>query len=289
MLKYECDPGSISDMRHATVSVSLRRSAAGGFTLIELLVVIAIIALLAAIVLPALSKAKGKAHAIKCMSNGRQLTLAWLAYAADHEDVLVDNPGWAAGAMSWVAHPDNIDTFKLVDRAQSALAPYLHSAGVFKCPADTLSAPNGGRVRSFALNAALGGKADVTQNQQPDRDFVNLTKLGHLILPSFSDVFVVVDEHPDSINDATFHVIPGLAPANAKWRDLPASYHYGGGANFSFADGHSEIKIWRDVRTRQASRRSYKWWVGGNDTMHFQTPASADYRWISDRMPYKPK
>jgi prepilin-type N-terminal cleavage/methylation domain-containing protein/prepilin-type processing-associated H-X9-DG protein len=276
-------------MRHAIVSASLQRSAVGGFTLIELLVVIAVIAMLAGLLLPVLSKAKGKGQAIKCMSNGRQLTLAWLAYAADHEDVLVANPGWVGGAMSWAANPDNIDILKLVDITQSALALHLGAAGVYKCPADRLQAPNGDRVRSFAMNAALGGKADVTQNDQPDRDFINVTKLGVLLTPPPNDVFVVVDEHPDSINDATFHVIPGLAPANAKWRDLPASYHYGGGANFSYADGHSEIKIWRDGRTKQAMKRSYKWWVGGVDTTHFQVPASADYQWISDRMPYQPK
>jgi len=276
-------------MRRTTVSASLQRSEAGGFTLIELLVVIAIIAILAGLILPVLSKAKGKGHAIKCMNNGRQLTLAWLGYATDHEDVLVGNPGWVGGAMSWAAHPDNIDILKLTDIAQSALAPHLGSAGVYKCPADKLTAPNGERVRSFAMNAALGGKADVTQNQQPDRDFINATKLGELLTPPPTDVFVVVDEHPDSINDATFHVIPGLSLANAKWRDLPASYHYGGGANFSYADGHSEIKIWRDGRTKQAMKRSYKWWVGGNDTTHFQVPASVDYQWISDRMPYKTK
>lgn len=276
-------------MRRATVSASLRRSAVGGFTLIELLVVIAIVAILAALLLPTLSKAKSKGHAIKCMSNGRQLTLAWWLHATEHEDVLVGNPGWVGGAMTWTANPDNIDTTKLTDASQALLAPYLSAAGVFKCPSDKIHAPNGERVRSMAMNAAMGGKADVSQNEQPDRDYVNITKLGQITTPAPSDVFVILDEHPDSINDATFHVIPGFSPANAKWRDLPASYHYGGGANFSYADGHSEIKIWRDGRTVQAIKKQFKWWSGGSDTTHFLVPASVDYRWISDRMPYKPK
>ena len=263
-----------------------------GFTLIELLVVIAIIAILAAMLLPALGAAKSRAQALKCMSNGRQLTIAWLMYATENDDDLVGNPGsfnWVGGNMSWAGVPDNIDALKMVDSAQSALGAYVGNASVFKCPADKIAAPNGPRVRSFSLNAALGGKATVDENEFADREYINATKLSALVTPSPADVFAMVDEHPDSINDAAFHVVPGRSLGNAKWRDLPASYHYGNGANFSFADGHCEIKRWQDSRTRQAIKKQFKWWVRGSETAHFPVPASVDYRWISDRMPYKPK
>jgi len=283
-------PGSTIKPPRAAERTVTAREGGRGFTLIELLVVIAIIAILASILLPALAAAKGKAHAVKCLSNTKQLAYAVHLYATDFEDAFPGNPGsksWVGGALDWNFSPDNINEQKLVDRAASAIAPYLESIGVFKCPSDTKSAKNGLRVRSLSMNAALGGSADVSRNQDTTRQYINAAKMSQLEMPGPSETFMMLDEHPDSINDATFHVVPGLSLASAEWRDLPASYHYGGGANFTFADAHSEIKIWRDARTKKQIRQQEKWWSGRNSPL--PVPGSQDYQWITDRMPYLPK
>ncbi|MSU59682.1 MAG: prepilin-type N-terminal cleavage/methylation domain-containing protein [Pedosphaera sp.] len=227
-----------------------RRSA--GFTLIELLVVIAIIAILAAMLLPALAKAKCRAERVNCLSNLRQLQFAWVMYADDNDDRIAPNPdlstintspGWIRGVMKWDSAlgpwSENYDTTLLTG---SLLAPYCNRAtGLYHCPGDKIAAAKGVRVRSIAMNGQMGRVS--TDAKVQNNGYYVFYKQGQILHPSPSQAWVFIDEHGDSINDGFFYVQMGQT---ANWYDLPASYHCGSGA-LSFADGHSEVKAWRDA------------------------------------------
>jgi prepilin-type N-terminal cleavage/methylation domain-containing protein/prepilin-type processing-associated H-X9-DG protein len=240
--------GTRTTFQSISRSDSAFRTLPFAFSLIELLVVIAIIALLAALLLPALAKSRAKAEGVTCANNQRQLSLAWSLYAEDSSDWLVNNHGvpetlarrqtWANNVQDWLSSDDNTNLVFLTD---SKLGPYANrSAKVYKCPSDRMPAPNGPHIRSMSMNAMVGNPGELTNQFNPLYiQFYKMTEIRNA-----SGIFVFLDEQADTLNDGFFvNRLDEYA-----WGNVPGSYH-NGAVNLAYADGHLESHRWLVANT----------------------------------------
>lgn len=260
---------------------SIRNPFNKAFTLIELLVVIAIIAILAALLLPALSKAKAKAYRVQCLSNLRQLSVIFQLYPDDNSARLVANganDGPTPNYKLWVTGGEHIfpqyytNVDYLINPQYALFAEYLKNPGVYKCPSDRTEPPGFPKVRSYALNCYMNWQTPADSVFSGSR--VTLRKQTELAALESSKYFTFVDVAPLSLCQAGFGLFGGV------WFYHRPSVEHENGGTLAFADGHVDYKRWQDPETIREAKSGG---VGG-DGGHFDSVSSSnpDFLWLKD-------
>lgn len=254
-----------------------------GFTLIELLVVIAIIAILAALLLPALSMAKAKAYKTQCLNNLRQVSLTWHVYADDNEGKLPSNGYGDTGNPLWVMGDQHIkpqaytNVSYLTDPKYTLFADYLRSTAVYKCPADKSTISEGGqqlpRLRDYALNAYFAWQFPASEDPNSPGYFTFMKSSDFAPLDA-SSLFTFIDTSPENICYSGFVVIMGSG-----WFFHRPSVEHNNSGTVAFADGHVESHKWVDPDTIREARDG-----GFGDGAHFTfvNPANRDLTWLEN-------
>jgi prepilin-type N-terminal cleavage/methylation domain-containing protein/prepilin-type processing-associated H-X9-DG protein len=286
----------------------IEKTGANGFTLIELAVVIATIAILVALLLPALAGTRPNAQAFQCLENQRQLILAWQMYAQDNSDLLPPNDfpwktaeprdgtekNWVFGSM--ILPLDMFNASLLVNPQLSLLALYNTNPAAYKCPADTSLIQGHPRVRSVSMNCAVGtrwytaGLGHGPNNglvgspvgggwlsgvyDDPDPNYRTYGKITQMTRPGPSMTWVIIDENPTTINDPLISIAMTQVII-----DFPAKSH-NGGAGISFADGHTEMHKWTDDFAQTLPTGGP---VPGQGVTIPPVPPSHDLAWIQPR------
>jgi prepilin-type N-terminal cleavage/methylation domain-containing protein len=264
-----------------------KQTADNGFTLIELLVVIAIIAILAAMLLPVLGKAKDEARRVHCVSNQKQLVMTWAMYPLDHREQFALNGGqnglrvdpylWVYGGNH--GDPQTLTNIQyLVNPRYALFSPYLRNPEIYKCPGDRSTWPVGGRkvpeLRSYAMNSYI---ATPTVNAQRPLSFNSLyrmyMKTASLSIDAPARRFVFMDVHPGNICTPGFGVDMNLGSII----HYPSSMHRGLGV-VAFGDSHVESHKWMDQRTKRSLPGPLQY-IGHNDSVG----NNQDIRWVVER------
>ena len=252
-----------------------------GFTLVELLVVIAVIAILAALLLPALSRAKGKAWRVQCLNAQRQLSLAWHTYSDDNLGRLPSN-GYGTNAKTWVVgkehiHPDGfVNPDYLINPQYALFADYIHTVSVYKCPADRTMIKVAGvdqpRLRNYSLNSYFAWDTPANDNNNSP-GYRSFYKMSDCAPCDPSRLYTFVDASPENICYAGFVLfIDGTG-----WFWHRPSIEHDSGSTLAFADGHVEAHRWRDPDTLKYARDG-----GNSDGFHFcfVNPNNPDLLWL---------
>jgi prepilin-type processing-associated H-X9-DG protein len=224
----------------------LERSTDTAFTRLELVVLISVVGFWVLLLTPAFARSRAGDRSWQCQNNLRQLVAGWRLYTADNEDHVATAFSWVRGGLGYDGHPDNTNVTYLTG---SLLWPYVNELSAFKCPADRSTSLGGTagqpRTRSYSMNHAFRTHASEHWSAPPWRIY---RKASDMVKPAPARLWVFLDEHPDSINDAAFAVQMDKQGDEAVWNDMPSSYHNGTGM-VSFGDGHTENHKWHDLRT----------------------------------------